>query len=293
MAAIMAGADRLSHEQRVRRADGGYARMLTTVLRLFRDEERVPVRALGMIQDVTAARTAEAEHDRLTQALARVEERERVAMDLHDGALASLAGVAYALTAAVRTLPGKDPQAGPVLTNAVDLLIATMADLRSYASGLQAPRDQPLRTRLEALAAEARSAGVDVEFDVGEDAVQRAVDLPSAVVVDLVLVAREAAANALRHGNPTRLAIRLSATADGLLLVVRDDGVGFDAGATGDRRGHGLGNMRARATLMKGRIEVVSRPESGTEVRLILPLPADQHQDGECCPTFPSDARLA
>jgi PAS domain S-box-containing protein len=279
-AAFEAGADRLTNEMRVRRADGSYAQVAVLLLRLFRDASGVPARAFGMIQDVTSLRTAEAEHDRLTQALARAEERGRLAMDLHDGALASLAGVTYALTGAVRTPPDAAAQAQPLLTNAVALLAATMDELRGYASGLRAPRDQPLRTRLEALAAEAGTAGVDVEVDVGEAAAERAATLPPAVAVDLVLVAREAVANALRHGSPTRVWLALSEEADGLRLVVRDDGLGFDADAAGERRGHGLGNMHARAARVNGRLEVVSRPDAGTEVRLVLPLPRGASEEG-------------
>jgi PAS domain S-box-containing protein len=272
--AIAAGADRLSNELRVRRADGSYARVAVLLLRLFRDESGDPLRAFGMIQDVTSLRTAEAEHDRLTEALARAEERERVAMDLHDGALGSLAGVAYALTGAARTLPAEAVQAGRALTSALELTKAAMAELRGYASGLRPPIDQPVPARLETLAVEARTAGVRVEVDVTENAAARAAALPPAAAGDLVLVAREAVANALRHGSPTRLELALSATADDLRLVVRDDGPGFDPDAVGERPGQGLGNMHARATRVNGRLEIVSRPGAGTEVRLIVSLPS-------------------
>jgi PAS domain S-box-containing protein len=267
-AALASGADHLVNELRVRRADGAYARILVTLLRLFRDQAGTAVRALGVIQDVTAVRVAEAEHDRLTHALARAAERERVAMDLHDGVLASMSGVSYLLGAVARSATASREELLDAVETAARRVTTIADELRRYAAGLRAPGPDPVQIGLNEVAEAARAAGVAAYIE--------APDLPTGleadVLADVLHVAREAVANALRHAAATQLTIRLVAEADRLILQVADDGVGFDAAALGDRRGHGLGNMAARARRLGAELAVTSSPGAGTDVRLTLPL---------------------
>jgi signal transduction histidine kinase len=83
-------------------------------------------------------------------------------------------------------------------------------------------------------------------------------------------VAQEAVHNALRHGEPRLVAIDLTSHDDMLVLVVTDDGRGFDTDLadTSARRRLGLASMRERARSAGGRLTVRSRPGTGTTVRL-------------------------
>ena len=267
--ALAAGEDRLGYELRVRHEDGDYRRLVTTLLRLFRDPAGQPIRALGMIQDVTAVRAAEEERDRMAVALARVEERERVAMDLHDGVVASLAGVRYLVAAAERTLPEQPEAAAVTLRTAQERLAGTAEELRAYAHALTGSEKVSLGHHLTELATHARAAGVAVELRV-DPAAGSAVG--GAAAVEVAMAASEAVSNALRHGAPRHLAIRLAAGRRTVTLQVRDDGLGFDPGRPDSEGGRGLANLAARAARVGGRFSVRSNPGAGTTVRLVLPL---------------------
>jgi PAS domain S-box-containing protein len=276
VAALAAGQDQVADELRVRRSDGSYGLMHTRLLRVFRDALGAPVRALGMIQDVTAARAAEAERERLAEELARAQERELVAMDLHDGTLASLSGVLYALGAARNVMTTDTAQAEALLRAAMRDLTATASQLRSYAHGLQ-EEVVPLREGLERLAGRARATGIDVVLEIDDRAVSRLAPLGGTVTADLLYAVREAVGNALHHADATRIMIQVARVgSEAVQLTIHDDGVGFEPAARRTGDGRGLANMAARAARHGGHLTVESHPGDGAEIRLWLPLPADE-----------------
>jgi signal transduction histidine kinase len=227
-----------------------------------------------MVQDVTILRAAEAEHDRLTRVVARAEERERVAMDLHDGVLGSLAGVAYHLAGLASSATLTREQVIAELGAAHRQVTAVADELRQYTVGLRTPDAEPIQVDLRALAAVARGAGVAVHVDIPE----HMTGLRADALIDLLHVAREAVANTLRHAAAKHLSIRVIVDADQLSLQVSDDGIGFDEALLGDRRGHGLGNMAVRARRMGAVLTVTSTPGAGTDVRLTLSLDTTTHR---------------
>jgi signal transduction histidine kinase len=130
--------------------------------------------------------------------------------------------------------------------------------------------DLGLPAALSNLAREA-GRGSDVQIDV--EGPLEARTLPSEGASVLYRVAQEAVANALRHGAPTGILVRLHLDADSATVEVSDDGTGFDAGSVA-RIGPGLGifSMRERVALIGGTFELVSRPGSGTRVRASVPV---------------------
>ena len=84
-------------------------------------------------------------------------------------------------------------------------------------------------------------------------------------------ILREAVSNSLRHGRARQIILRAARSDDTLALSVQDDGAGF---TPSPGAGHGLGNMRARAVRLGGKLEVESTPGKGTRIILSLPLPA-------------------
>jgi len=100
---------------------------------------------------------------------------------------------------------------------------------------------------------------VDGDFsDLGDD--------PQLVVYR---VAQEALSNAARHADAAHVAVTLRRDADGVELVVADDGRGFAFAES--ERGLGIGGMRERALLVEGELTIESRPDAGTTVRLTIP----------------------
>jgi signal transduction histidine kinase len=97
-------------------------------------------------------------------------------------------------------------------------------------------------------------------------------ELPTEVCKDVLLVVREALANARRHSGARRVRVVLEATEEDIRVEVADDGVGFDPRRT--KEGVGLGAMRERTALLNGELEVLSEPAKGTTVRLRVPRPS-------------------
>ena len=94
--------------------------------------------------------------------------------------------------------------------------------------------------------------------------------------VALYRIVQEAFQNVVKHADATRVELRLHRDDDGVHLVVADDGRGFAEESAGDeeyRHSYGLLGIQERAELIGAKVTVVSRPERGTTVEVILPLP--------------------
>jgi signal transduction histidine kinase len=199
-----------------------------------------------------------------------LEERHRIGMDLHDGAIQSLYGIGLQLEDAAARVEGEPAAAREVLTRAVDRLNAAIADLRSYVLGLRPVRgsDRPLTESLPTLAAQARTnALLDVDVRVADDAA-RALD--GARREAAFYIAADALGNVARHARARHVLLRLAQTDGRVVLEVADDGVGFDAGRATD--GHGLRNMRERAFSVGGQLHVDSAPGRGARLRFEVPI---------------------
>jgi signal transduction histidine kinase len=99
--------------------------------------------------------------------------------------------------------------------------------------------------------------------------------LPAEVATACFRVAQEALTNVARHANARHVWIELSQSESGLELVVRDDGVGFDAAALGQavQRGHlGLEGMHERVHILGGTLAIKTQPGRGTTIRATFPL---------------------
>ena len=93
--------------------------------------------------------------------------------------------------------------------------------------------------------------------------------IPSQQVAEIMNILREAVSNSLRHGRARQIILRAGRSDDAIALSVQDDGTGFTPGGG---KGHGLDNMRARATALGGSLEIESATGRGTRVILTLPV---------------------
>jgi signal transduction histidine kinase len=200
--------------------------------------------------------------------LSIVEERHRIARELHDSMTQKLFSLRLTADAAATLAERDPPRAAAHLTTVVRLAAEATDELRAIMVGL-GPVDLAgdgigvaLRKQAELLD---RAHGASVRFH------GNGVPRLSPAREELVYrVAQEAVHNALRHGDPHLVAIDLT-TDDGMVvLVVSDDGRGFDPDLADSsaRRRLGLASMRDRARSAGGRLTVHSRPGSGTTVRL-------------------------
>jgi signal transduction histidine kinase len=193
-------------------------------------------------------------------ALARIEERERIADDLHDGVVQTLFAVSTRLAVGART--GQDT--AQLLEDARRHINSAIEQLRSYVEALPGAS---LREGLMAVIDELGTAGARIEVTELPAAADA---LPANTTGELLQIVREAVSNALRHGRARCVVVRGRELPGRLMFTIGDDGRGFDARV--GRRASGLTSMRRRATRLGGRLRVRSRPGHGTTVRIELPL---------------------
>lgn len=211
------------------------------------------------------------------------EERRRIAGDLHDGLGQLLATAKINLLRiedAVRDL-GADQQ--DAFFKAMSILDSACADVRSLAHTMASATLQELgiEAALADMVAMMQSSGsVAITLDV-HGAEHR---LPEYVELGLYRIAQELINNIIKHASAAEATIQLIRFEENVVLMVHDNGIGFDAahlaqgGATG---GMGLRNIQTRVKLLNGSVEFDSRIGHGTTVTIEIPIPLD---NGEAHP---------
>lgn len=204
----------------------------------------------------------------IREQLIRIDERERIARDLHDVVVQELLGAGLHLNRLIGGEP--DARRRDQLDRAFQYLEAVVGDLREYIVSLR-PLVAGSRTLADALAHVAHT----VETQSG--ALVRIAHNPELATrlhihaSELVKIAREALSNAVRHGQARRCTVALMPVGDLALFYIRDDGHGFDT--TTAVAGHGIANMRTRAAQLDGRFDVRSRLGGPTTVSVRWPIP--------------------
>jgi PAS domain S-box-containing protein len=222
---------------------------------------------VAIVRDVTERRAADQELQRAREALALVEDRERIARDLHDTVIQRLFAVGLSLQGAI-TRAAADP-AVERIQMAIDDIDVTIRDVRAAIFALhtrrafgESVRDDLLTVTREA----ARVLGFEpqIAFDGPVDSVAT-----DQVREHVVATLREALSNITRHAHASAVTITLVVEGRDLVLRVDDDGRGIsETGA-----GRGLSNMRDRATEIGGTCAVTSSPETGgTRIEWRVPI---------------------
>ena len=189
------------------------------------------------------------------QAMALLEEHDRIAADLHDHVIQELFATGMGLQAMISAVDR--PELRARLVGSVDSLDATIRHIRATIFQLQ--HDQanpgPLQRRLLTVVEEERAAldaAVDVVFDGPVDD-----QVPAHLAEDVVAVVREALSNAARHAHADNVQMTVARTGDHLEVQVQDDGIGMD----NPTRSSGLANLRKRAERHHGTFAITSRPQ--------------------------------
>jgi len=187
-----------------------------------------------------------------------LEERRRIARDLHDGAAQELAYLVRNLDALNGTV---DTETKAHLRRAAK---RAELDIRLAIDETAAPRSQSVNAAIaQAVGEVAARDHIKLELDVVPG-----VQLSAPRADALVGIAREAVSNAARHSGAARVSLSLQRQGGGVRLRVSDNGSGFDTVAQPD--GFGLTSMRDRATLVGGDLWISSAPGRGTEVEVRL-----------------------
>ena len=206
---------------------------------------------------------------------ARLNERTRIARDLHDTLLQSFQGLLLRFQTALDLLPGRSAEAKQVLASAIDQAADAITEGRDAVQGLRAStiETNDLADSIRALGEELASENGDkATLRVEVQGTQRV--LHPIVRDEIFRIAGEALRNAVRHASARQIEVEIRYDERQMRLRVRDDGIGIDPAVlrAEGRAGHfGLRGMRERSKLAGGKLTVWSGLDAGTEVELTIP----------------------
>jgi signal transduction histidine kinase len=213
----------------------------------------VAVWGIGAIREISTYQAAYA-------GAAVLEERRRVARDLHDGVAQELAFISSQMH-----WLRKESEDQETTTQIIESVQRALDESRGAISSLNRPLHEPLHLALAHTAEEvAGRVGARLEFDLDET-----VAVSPAWEQALPRIVREAVANAVRHGRARTVSVRLR-DADGISLRISDDGQGFDVAGPRSDDSYGLIGMRERTESLGGEFSISSQPGVGTSVEIML-----------------------
>jgi signal transduction histidine kinase len=214
----------------------------------------VAVWGFGAVREISTYQAAFA-------SAAVLEERRRVARDLHDGVAQELAFISSQLH-----WLRKESSDDETTTQIMQSVQRALDESRGAISALNRPLNEPLHLTLAHTAEEvAGRVGARLELDLDES-----IAVPPAWEEALPRIVREAVVNAVRHGGARTVTVHLR-DADGVWLRVEDDGQGFDVTQPRPENSFGLMGMRERTESLGGQFRLSSEPGQGTSVEITLP----------------------
>jgi signal transduction histidine kinase len=218
-------------------------------------------------------RAERAERTREEEARRRVvEERMRIARELHDVVSHSIGVISVQAGVAAHLLERRPDKAGKALATIRQASDEALDELHAMLGVLRQPDgDAPLSPapglgQLDALVAQAEGAGLKVQVDA-----EGAANLPPAVDLAGYRIVQESLTNVVRHAGATHATVTVAADGETLLVEVSDDGTGAPAAGNGNGTRQGIVGMRERARALGGTLEAGPRPEGGFRVSARLP----------------------
>ncbi len=213
---------------------------------------------------------------------AALEERQRIAAEMHDGLAQTLSYLGLKTDRAAELL--EDGQVQPVLTEFQQMQEAIGAAARDVRRSIATLQESPLprQSLQDALSRTIDQFAADARLAVQlHTSLQAPLFLPLGEMEQVSRVVQEALLNARRHARARHITVRLDKLEDVMEVVVQDDGRGFDPIKVAKKRGDhfGLSIMRARAARIAGEIKIDSLPGQGT--RVILTWPSSSGSDND------------
>ena len=217
-----------------------------------------------------------AEHTQAATRLATIEERNRLAREIHDTLAQGLAAITLQLETADALVTARPTRAHEAIQRALTLARSNLEEARRSVMDLRAG---PLQnhTLAEALAALAQGVIIESpEIQISYSSIPNAnfPTLPARIEAGFYRIAQEALTNARQHAQAGNITILLIAEEATLQLIVQDDGIGFDPETVMQQRQQrhfGLTGMSERVRLLGGTLSIQSTPGAGTSIEVTLP----------------------
>jgi PAS domain S-box-containing protein len=279
--AVARGEPTYEGEFRLRHKDGHYIHVLSRGYPVRREPGGPVVRIVGTHFDLTARKRAEEERTR-TELLARMvfaqeDERRRIAREMHDQLGEQLTTLNLRIASLREASVGR-PELGEQVAalEAVAQQIDRDVDQLVWALRPTALDDLGLRAALANYVQDwSKRVRITAQLHTSGLLDDR---LPSETETTLYRIAQEALTNVARHSRATRVDVILERRADHVLLVVEDDGVGFEpAVQTDESGGFGLRGMHERAALVGASLQIESAAGKGTTILLRMAAPAAEN----------------
>lgn len=219
-------------------------------------------------------RQLEEARNQLQVYLNQVEERNRLARELHDSVTQTIFGMTFTAEAARAKVMQHPEEVPPLLDRLLEQANSALAEMRALVYELRparTARDGLVAALQEHLATLERLHDLDVTLQVeGEERL-------SAIQAHRIFrVAQEALNNVLKHAGVDEAEVVVTFTADQILLAVSDQGAGFNPQTMADGQQHvGLHSMRERVESLHGELLVETQPGKGTRVHAVIPLQGD------------------
>ena len=209
---------------------------------------------------------------RRSRQLAIARERERFAMDLHDGLIQSIYAIGLALDSGRQHLDDDPVIARDQIDHAVKGLNEVVVDIRNYILNLRAKRfeDQGLEDGLRGIIRELRANSfLHIEASIDPGAAQA---VSQGQATELLYIAQEALTNVRKHAQASTVSVTLTRREGEVALSIVDNGRGFTLAEAGAGQGDGLNNMRARVKALGGLLQIQTLPGQGTSVTVTFPV---------------------
>ena len=257
------------HEYRLRRDDGEYRWIVDTDVPRF-DADGIFIGYVGSNVDITDRKRAE-------DLEARVNERTRIARELHDTLLQSFHGLLLRFQTVYSLLPSRPDEAREILEKAINAATQAIIEGRDAVQALRSSTAETndlaaaIKTVGEELTAR-ESNSISPAFRVEVEGKPR--NLHPIRLDEVHRIAVEALENAFRHAQARNIEVEIRYEDQQFRLRIRDDGKGIDPEllSAGGREGHfGLHSMKERAEIADGKLEIWSRDGAGTEIELTIP----------------------
>jgi signal transduction histidine kinase/ligand-binding sensor domain-containing protein len=217
--------------------------------------------------------TALAEAHMNTRLEAQMNERKRIAQELHDTLLQGFTGIRLKLWALSQQLPESPATAKEQLAKVIAQADQCLAESRSSVWALRSPRLEEAQDLASALAQAAEQLVADKKLHLNFDVSGKPRELSGVVEFNLLRIGEEAVTNAIKHARASRIDIQLAFEDRKVTLRVKDDGRGFDPEhvPVAQREHQGLAGIRDRAAILGGNVAIKSRPGEHTEIIVTVP----------------------